>query len=46
MAQTKREVYSVIAGIGGQEVTYDDISAFIRKRRIGEEFWFGVTGNV
>ncbi len=46
MAQTKREVYSVIAGIGGQEVTYDDLADFVRKRRIGTEFWFGVTGNV
>jgi len=46
MAQTKREVYSVIAGIGGQEVTYDDLADFVRKRRTGEEFWFGVTGNV
>ncbi|MCX6689757.1 MAG: pyruvate ferredoxin oxidoreductase [Methanoregula sp.] len=45
-AQTKREVYSVIAGIGGQEVTYDDLADFVRKRRIGTEFWFGVTGNV
>jgi pyruvate ferredoxin oxidoreductase alpha subunit len=39
-------VYSIIAGLGGQEVTYDDISAFVRKRRIGEEFWFGVKDNV
>jgi len=46
MAQTKQEVYSVIAGIGGQEVTYDDLAAFVRKRRMGTEFWFGVTGNV
>ena len=46
IAQTKKEVYSVIAGLGGQEVTYDDLADFVRKRRIGEEFWFGVTGNV
>jgi len=35
-------VYSVIAGLGGQEVTYEDIAGFVRNRRIGEEFWFGV----
>jgi pyruvate ferredoxin oxidoreductase alpha subunit len=46
MAQTKEEVFSVIAGIGGQEVTYEDIADFVRKRRIGEEFWFGVKTNV
>jgi len=39
-------VYSVIAGLGGQEVTYEDIADFIRKRRIGEESWFGVNGHV
>jgi len=39
-------VYSVIAGLGGQEVTYDDIAAFIRNRRIGEECWFGVNNHV
>jgi pyruvate ferredoxin oxidoreductase alpha subunit len=40
------EVFSVIAGLGGQEVTYDDIADFIRNRRIGEESWFGVNGHV
>jgi pyruvate ferredoxin oxidoreductase alpha subunit len=45
-AQTREEVFSVIAGIGGQEVTYEDIAEFVRKRRIGEEYWFGVSGNV
>ncbi len=45
-AQTKQEVYSVIAGIGGQEVTYDDLAEFVRKRRMGTEFWFGVNANV
>jgi pyruvate ferredoxin oxidoreductase alpha subunit len=45
-AQQKIDVYSVIAGLGGQEVTYEDIADFIRKRRIGEEFWFGVSANV
>jgi pyruvate ferredoxin oxidoreductase alpha subunit len=34
--------YSVIAGIGGQEVTYEEIADFVRRRKIGEEFWFGV----
>jgi pyruvate ferredoxin oxidoreductase alpha subunit len=45
-AQQKRDVFSVIAGLGGQEVTYEDIADFIRKRRIGEEFWFGVNDHV
>jgi pyruvate ferredoxin oxidoreductase alpha subunit len=36
------EPYSVIAGLGGQEVTYDDIAGFIRDRKQGEEYWFGV----
>jgi pyruvate ferredoxin oxidoreductase alpha subunit len=40
------DVYSVIAGLGGQEVTYEDIAGFIRTRRIGEEFWFGVNNHV
>jgi len=35
-------IYSVVAGLGGQEVTYDDIAGFVRDRRMGEEFWFGV----
>ncbi|HXX55265.1 MAG TPA: transketolase C-terminal domain-containing protein [Methanoregula sp.] len=39
-------VFSVIAGLGGQEVTYEDIADFVRKRRIGGEFWFGVNGHV
>ncbi|AGB03889.1 2-oxoacid:ferredoxin oxidoreductase subunit alpha [Methanoregula formicica] len=46
VAQTREPVFSVIAGIGGQEVTYEDIAGFVRNRRIGEEFWFGVTSNV
>ncbi len=45
-AKCKVDVYSVIAGLGGQEVTYDDIAGFVRNRRIGEEFWFGVNDNV
>jgi len=45
-ARLKTDVFSVIAGLGGQEVTYDDIADFIRKRRIGEEFWFGVNDHV
>lgn len=40
------EPYSVIAGLGGQEVTYDDIAGFVRDRTPGEEFWFGVTTDV
>ena len=39
-------VFSVIAGLGGQEVTYDDIADFVRNRKIGEEFWFGVKDRV
>lgn len=35
-------IYSVVAGLGGQEVTYDDIAGFVRDRRMGEEYWFGV----
>ena len=45
-AQQKTDVYSVIAGLGGQEVTYEDIADFIRRRRIGEELWFGVSDRV
>jgi pyruvate ferredoxin oxidoreductase alpha subunit len=45
-AQQKADVYSVIAGLGGQEVTFEDIADFIRTRHIGEEFWFGVSNNV
>jgi pyruvate ferredoxin oxidoreductase alpha subunit len=37
---------SVIAGLGGQDVTYDDIAGFVRNRRSGGEFWFGVTPGV
>jgi pyruvate ferredoxin oxidoreductase alpha subunit len=46
MAQTKEEVFSVIAGIGGQEVTYEDVADFVRKRKMGTEFWFGVNSHV
>jgi pyruvate ferredoxin oxidoreductase alpha subunit len=46
MAQTKEAVASVIAGIGGQEVTYEDVADFVRKRRVGTESWFGVNNNV
>jgi len=38
--------YSVIAGLGGQEVTYNDIADFVRNRRPGEETWFGVNDHV
>ena len=34
--------FSVIAGLGGQEVTYDDIVEFVRIRKPGTEHWFGV----
>ena len=45
-AQIHDKVFSVIAGLGGQEVTYEDIADFIRNRRTGEEFWFGVNNHV
>ncbi|MDD1699586.1 MAG: pyruvate ferredoxin oxidoreductase [Methanoregula sp.] len=45
-ARQKTDVYGVIAGLGGQEVTFEDIADFIRKRHIGQEFWFGVNDNV
>ncbi len=32
----------IIAGLGGQEVTYDDIAEFVRTRKIGTEYWFGI----
>jgi len=46
MAKTRTEPYSVIAGLGGQEVTFDDIAGFVRDRKPGGESWFGVNGNV
>jgi pyruvate ferredoxin oxidoreductase alpha subunit len=46
VAQTKEDVFSVIAGLGGQEVTYEDVADFVRARRMGTEFWFGVNNNV
>jgi pyruvate ferredoxin oxidoreductase alpha subunit len=45
-ATNRTEVFSVIAGLGGQEVTYDDIAGFMKNRRIGEEYWFGVGDRV
>ncbi|CVK32911.1 Pyruvate ferredoxin oxidoreductase, alpha subunit (fragment) [Methanoculleus bourgensis] len=45
-AKTGVEPYSVIAGLGGQEVTYNDIVEFVRNRRPGEETWFGVSDHV
>jgi pyruvate ferredoxin oxidoreductase alpha subunit len=45
-AKTGIEPYSVIAGLGGQEVTYNDIADFVRGRRPGEETWFGVNDHV
>jgi pyruvate ferredoxin oxidoreductase alpha subunit len=46
VAQTREDVFSVIAGLGGQEVTYEDVANFVRKRRMGDEFWFGVNNHV
>jgi pyruvate ferredoxin oxidoreductase alpha subunit len=45
-AKSRVEPYSVIAGLGGQEVTYDDIAGFVRGREPGRELWFGVDRNV
>jgi pyruvate ferredoxin oxidoreductase alpha subunit len=45
-ATTSAEPYSVIAGLGGQEVTYRDMADFVKNRKPGEEFWFGVTNHV
>jgi len=46
MAKNRCDVYNVIAGLGGQEVTYDDMAGFVRNRRLGEESWFGVNSHV
>jgi pyruvate ferredoxin oxidoreductase alpha subunit len=46
LAKNKCDVYSVIAGLGGQEVTYDDMAEFVRTRRTGTESWFGVSDHV
>jgi pyruvate ferredoxin oxidoreductase alpha subunit len=35
--------FNVIAGLGGQEVTYDDIAGFVKMRAAGSEHWFGVS---
>jgi pyruvate ferredoxin oxidoreductase alpha subunit len=43
---TRAEPYSVIAGLGGQEVTHEDIASFVRERKPGEESWFGVSPDV
>jgi pyruvate ferredoxin oxidoreductase alpha subunit len=42
----RSDPYSVIAGLGGQEVTYDDIAGFVRTRKPGKEYWFGVNPDV
>ncbi|MDV0443186.1 transketolase C-terminal domain-containing protein [Methanorbis rubei] len=36
------KIASVIAGLGGQEVTYEDMANFVRTRKVGTEFWFGI----
>jgi pyruvate ferredoxin oxidoreductase alpha subunit len=45
-SRIRRSVFSVIAGLGGQEVTSEDIAGFVRQRRMGEELWFGVNARV
>lgn len=36
------KIASVIAGLGGQEVTYEDMAEFVRSRKLETEFWFGI----
>ena len=36
------KIASIIAGLGGQEVTYEDMAAFVKNRKTGTEFWFGI----
>ena len=36
------KIARVIAGLGGQEVTYEDMAELVRTRKIGTEFWFGI----
>jgi len=45
-AQHKTDVYSVIAGLGGEKVMYEDSADFIRKRCMGKEYWFEVNDQV
>ena len=37
------KIASVIAGLGGQEVTYENIADFVKERKVGTEVWFGIT---
>ena len=41
-AKTGLNSYNVIAGLGGQEVTYLDIASFVKERKVGKEVWFGI----
>ena len=36
------KIARVIAGLGGQEVTFEDMAEFVRSRKMGTEFWFGI----
>jgi pyruvate ferredoxin oxidoreductase alpha subunit len=45
-AKNHIDVCSVIAGLGGQEVSFDDIAGFVKNRAVGEESWFGVSNGV
>ena len=45
-ATSRAEPYSVIAGLGGQKVTYHDMADFVRNRKPGKEYWFGVEDDV
>ena len=36
------KIARIIAGLGGQEVTYEDMAELVRTRKMGTEFWFGI----
>lgn len=36
------KIARIIAGLGGQEVTYEDMATLVKTRKIGTEFWFGI----
>ena len=41
-AKCRCRPFSVIAGLGGQDVTYENIASFVRMRKEDGEHWFGV----
>ena len=36
------KIARIIAGLGGQEVMYEDMAELVRTRKIGTEFWFDI----